>query len=88
MVFCHLRLCMRSTKVVKIFPLYQLLIKQVCIINHNTIQHSVKFFFIYSIASFNFSIQPWLPWLYIYMIHPFIQNMPMELSLEFRSVNW
>jgi len=36
--------------VVKIFPLYQLLIKQA--------------------------------WLYIYMIHPFIQNMPMELSFE------
>jgi len=77
---------MRSIIVIEVFPFLQFLIKQLSIVNDYSIQHPIKLLLIDPMTAFHFPIESWAPGLNIHMIYPFVQNMPMELSLEFSAI--
>ena len=77
---------MWSIIVVKVFPFFQFLIKKLGIVNHYSFQHPIKLLLIDPMTAFYLPVQSRSSWLNIHMIYPLVQNMPMELPLEFSAV--
>jgi len=77
---------MRSLVVVEVLPFLEFFIKQLCIIYNDPLEHPIKLFLVAPVAPFYLSIKPRPSRLYIYMINPLVQHMPMELPLKFSTI--
>jgi hypothetical protein len=72
--------------IVKVLPLLELLIKELCVVNDNPFEHPIELFLVDPMAPFDLSIKPRSPGFDINMVDAFIQHMPVELALKLRAV--
>jgi hypothetical protein len=72
--------------IVKVLPFSQLLIEKLRVVYNYALEHLIELFFVDSVASLYFPIQPGPSRLDIYMINALVQHMPVELSLKLRAI--
>ena len=77
---------MGSIVVVVVLPFAEFVVQDVGVVDHDAVQKAVELFLIYAVAAFDFAVQAWCGGFDVGMTEALIQDVPLELSLEFSSV--
>jgi len=77
---------MGSLVVVGVLPFLEFFIKQLCIVYNDPLEHPIKLFLVAPVAPFYLPVKPGPSRLYIYVINPLVQHMPVELPLKLGTI--